>query len=735
MATPFDTDYSFLNLPEAGSDVRGPIDLPSIDPVDSSFRIGQYAPIDLPETELRNPGLVPLSDLENQSVLSSARTFEDAKSLGSTIAERMDTLNKANEDLKNKFGADIDSLQTQLADVEKAKADAFAQVDQAIAEQDVVRQQAAEEMAAKLQAQEEQIRSEAEARYEEAKQQGIDALEEARRVAEERLQGTIQNFDSEIAALESGQQEALNAADQASAAALEEQKQNLLAERQGLLDQEREKISSLESDFANLQSQFGEQRSGFEGQVSELEQQVQELQTARDEALASGDERMAQALEEQAQKFLEERQRVIMGNVSQITADSAAKQAALAEKNVLLKIKVSQMEEQLGQIDSAQAAAIAERDQAVAEQDNIRAQAAEQQVQALEGLKQQLLTERESIVSGLEGTIGDLQGEIDGLTGARDSAIAERDKAIADQDLIRAEAAQQQADALGAQAGDYQSQLDELTGASSQKDQTISDLQSQLAALQDAPGSGDPLGPGDPGYINIDDYDPKPLGGINPTLGNDENPQAGGAQVDPFAGTSLLNTGKYQYEPIVVEDFQDVPGTSDLDSSAEGGNSSTIIQAPVQNRDQFMSIGGVGGGNVAGGGGIDYGGGEGPALGVPTLQVVVYGPDGTMYSSPAAAKAAGVTNYTTTPPSNGGTYKEFPTPGGGFLSVGVKPPSQGSVPGGITSIQGTIPGKINKGPGTFAKPISYGGIGGSDKAKLNPNSLLINSFGTPPRPI
>jgi hypothetical protein len=148
-----------------------------------------------------------------------------------------------------------------------------------------------------------------------------------------------------------------------------------------------------------------------------------------------------------------------------------------------------------------------------------------------------------------------------------------------------------------------------------------------------------------------------------------------------------------------------------------------------------MSIGGIGGGNIAGGGGIDYGGGEGPALGVPTLQVVVYGPDGTMYSSPAAAKAAGVTNYTTTPPSNGGTYKEFPTPGGGFLSVGVKPPSQGSVPGGITSIQGTIPGKINKGPGTFAKPISYGGIGGSDKAKLNPNSLLINSFGTPPRPI
>jgi len=34
-----------------------------------------------------------------------------------------------------------------------------------------------------------------------------------------------------------------------------------------------------------------------------------------------------------------------------------------------------------------------------------------------------------------------------------------------------------------------------------------------------------------------------------------------------------------------------------------------------------------------------------------TPQVVVYGPDGTAYSNPAAAEAAGVTNYTTTQPT------------------------------------------------------------------------------------
>ena len=38
--------------------------------------------------------------------------------------------------------------------------------------------------------------------------------------------------------------------------------------------------------------------------------------------------------------------------------------------------------------------------------------------------------------------------------------------------------------------------------------------------------------------------------------------------------------------------------------------------------------------------------------GTVDIQVVVYGPDGKMYSSPAAARAAGVTNYTSTPPGS-----------------------------------------------------------------------------------
>jgi hypothetical protein len=64
--------------------------------------------------------------------------------------------------------------------------------------------------------------------------------------------------------------------------------------------------------------------------------------------------------------------------------------------------------------------------------------------------------------------------------------------------------------------------------------------------------------------------------------------------------------------------------------------------------------GGTTGGGTGGGAGGGAGGGGGGAGGDAGAQVVVYGPDGKMYSSPAAARAAGVTNYTNTPPNTGG---------------------------------------------------------------------------------
>jgi hypothetical protein len=55
-----------------------------------------------------------------------------------------------------------------------------------------------------------------------------------------------------------------------------------------------------------------------------------------------------------------------------------------------------------------------------------------------------------------------------------------------------------------------------------------------------------------------------------------------------------------------------------------------------------------------------------PGIGEPSAQVLVYGPDGTMYPNPAAARAAGVTNYTMQPPA----------PGGGMPAQPILPPQQ-----------------------------------------------------------
>jgi hypothetical protein len=336
MATPFDTDYSFLNLPEAGSDVRGPIELPSFQPKDSSFNLEKYAPRQLQNQRLVQPSLAPLSDLDSQNVLSSARPFEDIQSLGATFEQRLVETERFFGDRVNKLQGSIDQL---TGEKDKLGQD----LEAAFLQQDEMSQQAIEEQIAALDAQRAELVAQLESSVAEAEANGVDAVQAAEQVA-------------------------------------------------------------------------AEQKVQFEGQIQEIE--------------------------------------------------------------------------------AAQQQAIAERDQAIAEQDNIRAQAAENQVQALEGMKQQMLEERSGIVSGLEGEIGSLQGEIDNLTGARDSALSERDQAIAAQDTIRAEAADQQAQALQAQAGDYQAQLDQLTGQSTQyqgqvgeRDQTITDLQSQIQALQATPAT------------------------------------------------------------------------------------------------------------------------------------------------------------------------------------------------------------------------------------------------------
>jgi hypothetical protein len=529
MATPFDTDYSFLNLPEAGSDVRGPIELPSFQPKDSSFNLEKYAPRQLQNQRLVQPSLAPLSDLDSQNVLSSARPFEDIQSLGATFGQRLAETERFFGDRVNKLQGSIEQL---MGEKDKLGQD----LEAAFLQQDEMSQQAIEEQIAALDAQRAELVAQLESSVAEAEANGVDAVAASEKVAAEQRQqfeGQLTDLDQQLQDLEVSKQEAIAAGNQQLVQELEAQQQQLTAQREQLVSQmeqqfggERselegqitsldERLSQLQIDkelaieqgdqqrvaeletleqqltqerdqiTSQMEEQFGGERSAFEGEISTLEDQLNKLQIDKELAIAQGDEQRVAELESQEQVLIQERDALVAQMEQQFGSERGNMEAKQAE-----------LEGQLQDIQAAQEQAIAERDQAIAEQDTIRAQAADEQVQALEGLKQQLLTERESIVGGLEGQIGDLQGEIDSLTGARDTAIGERDQAIAAQDTIRAEAADQQAQALDAQAGDYQAQLDQLTGQSTQyqgqvgeRDQTITDLQSQIQALQATPAT------------------------------------------------------------------------------------------------------------------------------------------------------------------------------------------------------------------------------------------------------
>jgi len=325
MANRFNTDYSFLNLPEAGSDVSAPIEAPSFDPNDFSFNADRYAPNDLPTVDTFAPSGPSLTSDQNDSVLNSARPFEDIESLGATFGARLAGVEKF-------FGDRVSGLQGNIDDLINTKSDLTKQLEAAFLQQDEMSQQAIE-----------------------AEENGVDAVSAAEAVSAEK----IAQLDQQIAQTA-------------------QELQDAVAQQDIIRQEESEKrLSELENQKVTLTEQFNQQSTS--------------------------------------------------------------------------------LQEQFGQRENE-----------------------------------------------LTGTIDTLQGEINEITGARDSAVAERDQALADNDTIRAEAANSQAQALDAQAGDYQAQLDEMTGQSgqyetqlSERDQTIADLQAQLEGMQVPPGETPPPPPGE----------------------------------------------------------------------------------------------------------------------------------------------------------------------------------------------------------------------------------------------
>jgi hypothetical protein len=328
MATPFDTDYSFLNLPGAGSDVRNPIELPNFQPKDSSFNLEKYAPKNLQETKLVQPSLAPLSDLDSQNVLSSARLFEDIQSLGATFGQRLAETEKFFGDRVNKLQGFIEQL---TGEKEKLGQD----LESAFLQQDEISQQAIEEQIAALDAQRAELTAQLEQSVAEAEANGVDAVQAAEKVAAEQRQ----QFEGQIQEIEAAQQQAIAERDQAIAEqdniraqaaenqvqALEGMKQQMLEERSGI-------VSGLEGEIGSLQGEINNLTGARDSALSERDQAIAAQDTIRAEAA----DQQAQALQAQAGDY--------QAQLDQLTGQSTQYQGQVGERDQTIADLQSQIQ-------------------------------------------------------------------------------------------------------------------------------------------------------------------------------------------------------------------------------------------------------------------------------------------------------------------------------------------------------------------------------------------------------
>ena len=255
----FNTDYSFLNLPEAGSDVRGPIPLPGMDPVDYQSQVDRYAPNDLPNVNLVAPSYQPLTVEESQSVLDSARPFEDSASLGANQEERFAELGRF-------FGEKVNSLKGNIDDLINTKSQLTKDLEAAFLQQDEMSQQAIEQQLTALEQQEQVLRAELETAVAEAEARGIDAVAAAEAAAAEKygtqitgLENTIGDLQTEINTITGARDTAVTERDDAIA------NQDVI--RAEAADAQ---VQALENQKATLEAEYNQTIGDLQGQIDAL---------------------------------------------------------------------------------------------------------------------------------------------------------------------------------------------------------------------------------------------------------------------------------------------------------------------------------------------------------------------------------------------------------------------------------------------------------------------------------
>ena len=326
------TDYSFLNLPQAGSNAQRPIEMPSFDPTDFSFNADRYAPSDLPTVEGFAPSLPPLSQDENASVISNARPFEDVETLGATFGQKL-------AETERFFGERVSGLQGNIDDLINTKSDLTKQLEAAFLQQDQSSQQAIEEQIAALDAQRAELVAQLETSVAEAEANGVDAVASAEAVAAEK----IANLDQQIAQTSQELENAVAQQDVIRAEESEKRLSQLENQKVTLTDQ-------FTQQQASLQEQFGQRESELTGQIDGLQGEINNLTGARDSAIAERDQAIAeqdtiraesadaqaQALDAQAGDY--------QAQLDQLTGQSGQYETQLSERDQTIADLQAQLE-------------------------------------------------------------------------------------------------------------------------------------------------------------------------------------------------------------------------------------------------------------------------------------------------------------------------------------------------------------------------------------------------------
>jgi len=211
----FDTDYSFLNLPEAGSAVRGPIELPSIEPIDFDL-FGGTPPADDTGEDDTGEG--------------------DGGAEGSGIFQRQPIRERGNDqarfEMGRAIGQEVNTLRQNIQTLEAAKGELVSERDAAIQMQDQIRQQMSEQRIQELDQQQAQLQAELQEAVAAAEARGIDAVAEAEAQAAEELASVSADFQSQIDALTGERDAALAEQDVIRAEAADQQAQALEMQKQ-----------------------------------------------------------------------------------------------------------------------------------------------------------------------------------------------------------------------------------------------------------------------------------------------------------------------------------------------------------------------------------------------------------------------------------------------------------------------------------------------------------------------